>query len=71
MSWRFVSIILGYFMVTLVFSGALAFSFTHFMEDTLFGTKRIFFIVVLFAYGLYRSIRVYQLHKQIKSELKD
>lgn len=71
MSWRFVSLIFGYFMVTLVLSGALAFSLTDFMEDSLFGSRRLIFIVVLFAYGLYRSIRVFQLHKQIKSELNN
>ncbi len=58
----------GAMMVLLVFSGAFAFAFTDLMADRLFGSKRIWFIVILVAYGIYRSFRLYQVFKQSRHE---
>lgn len=58
----------GLIMVIVVFSGVIAFTFTDFMEDKLFGPRRTGFILILLAYGVYRSIRLYQVFKQAKHE---
>jgi hypothetical protein len=62
------SVWFGAIMVLVVLSGALAFTFTDLMSDTLFGSKRILFIVILFAYAIYRSFRLYQVFKQQRYE---
>lgn len=58
----------GMIMVLIVLSGAVAFTFTDLLEDRLFGTKRTFFICVLFAYAIYRSFRIYTILKKKKVE---
>jgi hypothetical protein len=58
----------GTIMVLVVVAGALVFSFTDFYDDRLYGSKRTIFIVVLFAYALYRGWRTYLLFKQKKDE---
>lgn len=58
----------GAFMVLVVFTGAIAFAFTDFMDDRLFGQKRTLFVFILLAYGVYRSARLYQAFKQTKHE---
>ena len=58
------SVWFGAMMVLLVFSGAVAFAFTDFMDDRLFGSRRTWFVVILAAYGVYRSFRLYQVFKQ-------
>lgn len=63
-----ISIWFGAIMILLVFSGAFAFAFTNFMDDRLFGQKRIFFIVILLAYGVYRCFRLYQAFKSNRHE---
>lgn len=60
--------IFGLVMVVVVLSGAIAFGFTDFMEDRLFGTKRTIFIFILLAYGVYRIIRLRQAFKQSRHE---
>ena len=67
MVWRLVSLLMGYLMLTLVFGGAVLFSFTSFMDQELQGTKRLVFIAVLLFYGCYRAYRLYLTHRQIKS----
>jgi predicted branched-subunit amino acid permease len=47
-------------MVTLVFAGAIAFIFTDFMIDRVYGSKRTIMIVVFFAYSIFRGFRIYQ-----------
>ena len=59
---------LGIFMIILVLSAAVAFSITDVMSDRLYGGKRTGFIVMLFAYAVYRAFRLYQNLKQSRNE---
>lgn len=63
-----ISIWFGMIMILLVITGAFAFAFTDFMDDKLFGPKRIFFVVLLLAYAVYRIFRLRQLLKQNNNE---
>lgn len=58
----------GMIMILLVVSGAVAFAFTDFMDDKLFGNKRVFFVFLLLGYAVYRGFRLRQLLKQNKYE---
>jgi hypothetical protein len=58
-SMQNVSVWFGVLMVVVVTGLATAVLFTDFMSDRLFGNKRIFFIVLLYAYAVYRGYRVY------------
>lgn len=58
----------GALMVMLVISGAVAFTFSDFMIDRISGTRRTIFIFILLAYGVYRSIRLYQVFKHRNHE---
>lgn len=62
-----VSVSFGVIMIIVVIGGAIAFAFTDVMIDRLYGNKRIGFICVLLAYGVYRGFRVYQVLKQNKN----
>lgn len=64
-----ISVWFGMIMILLVVAGAFAFAFTDFMDDRLFGPKRIFFVVLLLAYGIYRIFRLRQLLKQNNNEV--
>ncbi|HQQ92985.1 MAG TPA: hypothetical protein PLQ93_00405 [Bacteroidia bacterium] len=64
MSWRLLSVIMGYIMLVLVFGGAMLFTFSPFMQDELYGTKRWAFILILILYGCYRAYRLYLIHRQ-------
>ncbi len=59
-----ISLWFGAIMIVLVVSGAIAFTFTDFMNDKLFGTKRTVFIFILAAYAVYRGFRLYHLIKK-------
>lgn len=63
-----ISIWFGAIMILLVTSGAIAFTFTNFMDEQLFGAKRTLFIFILLAYGVFRSFRLYQLLKRTNDE---
>jgi hypothetical protein len=65
---NFLSLWFGIVMVLIVVAGALAFTFTDFMEDRLYGNKRVFMIVIFFGYAIYRGIRVYQTIKAKQNE---
>jgi hypothetical protein len=56
------------FMILVLVSGALALALTDAMTDRLYGNKRIFFIILLLAYSVYRGFRAYNLFKQHKRE---
>ncbi|MBL7920874.1 MAG: hypothetical protein JNJ40_11205 [Bacteroidia bacterium] len=56
----------GAFMIVLVLAGAIAFATTDLMNDRLYGNKRTGFIIMLFAYAVYRGFRIYQTLKQQK-----
>jgi hypothetical protein len=58
-----VSLWFSVFMVILVIAGAIAFTFTDFMIDRLYGNKRIILTVVFLGYAVYRGIRIYQVFK--------
>ena len=58
----------GMIMIILVVAGAFTFSFTDVMSDRLFGDKRTGFIIMLFAYAVYRGFRLYQSLKQVRHE---
>ena len=51
------------FMVLIVIAGAFAFTFTDFMIDRVYGTKRIVLTVVFLGYAVFRGIRIYQVFK--------
>ena len=55
-------------MVILVIAGAIAFTFTDFMSDRVYGTKRVVLTLVFVAYAIYRSIRIYQVIKSRNNE---
>jgi hypothetical protein len=55
---QMVSVWFGAIMILVVVAGAIAFSFTDFMDDRLYGTKRIGFVFLLLAYGVYRGFRL-------------
>ena len=63
-----VSVWFGVLMILLVVLGAIAFAFTDFMIERLFGTKRLVFIFILLAYAVYRGFRLYHLLKSTKNE---
>ncbi len=62
------SVWFGALMVLLTFFGAIAFLFTDCLDDRLFGTKRTAFVIILFAYSIYRGFRLYQIFKKAKHE---
>jgi hypothetical protein len=55
-------------MVILVLAGAIAFIFTDFMEDRVYGTKRVVLTLVFLAYAIYRAIRIYQIFRAKNNE---
>jgi len=63
-----ISIWFGFIMIIIVLLGAATFLFTDFMIDRLFGGKRIGFIIMLFAYAVYRSFRLFYTIKQNKHD---
>jgi len=62
------SIWFGMIMIIVVVGSAFMFAFTDVMSDRLFGAKRTGFIVMLFAYAVYRGFRLYQSLKQVRHE---
>jgi hypothetical protein len=48
-------------MIILVTGGAIAIIFTDAFDDRLYGTKRIFFVVMLLGYAVYRVFRIRQM----------
>ena len=55
-------------MVLIVIAGAAAFTFTDFMSDRVYGTKRIVLTIVFLAYAVFRGVRIYQIFKSKKNE---
>lgn len=50
-------------MVLIVIAGAIAFTFTDFMIDRVYGNKRMILTVVFLAYAAFRGVRIYQIFK--------
>jgi len=65
---QLVSIWFGVTMILMVIAGAIAFAFTDFMDDRMYGTKRTLFVFLLLAYGIYRGFRLYAILKKPKHE---
>lgn len=63
-----VSIWFGMIMILVVLAGAIAFAFTDFMEERLYGTKRVFFVLMLVAYAVYRVFRLKQLIRKSEND---
>ena len=55
-------------MVLVIVAGAIAFTFTDFMSDRVYGSKRVILTVVFFAYAAFRGVRIYQILKSKKDE---
>ena len=62
------SLVFGSVMILLVVSGAIAITFTDFLSDRLYGNKRVFFVVLLLAYAVYRVIRMRQIIRMHRHE---
>jgi hypothetical protein len=60
--------ILTAFMILVCVIMAGFFLFTDIMKDTLFGTERIVFIIVLLTYALYRAYRLRVILREQKEE---
>lgn len=54
----------GSLMILIVMAGAVAITFTDLLSDRLYGKKRVFFVILLVAYAIYRGFRLYYLYKQ-------
>ena len=50
-------------MVVLTFIGAIAFYFTDFLSERVFGDKRYILGTIFLAYAIYRSYRMYKAYK--------
>jgi hypothetical protein len=55
-----ISLWFGIILVLMVIAGAVAFIFTDFMADTLYGGRRTFMIIVFISYAIFRGVRIYQ-----------
>lgn len=53
-------------IILVLISGAVAITFTDMLSDRLYGNKRVFFVIMLLAYAVYRGFRTYHLFKQNK-----
>ena len=58
-----INLVFSGMMVLLTFTGAIVFFFTDLLSDKAFGNKRIVLGVVFLAYAIYRSFRIYNVHK--------
>jgi hypothetical protein len=58
----------GMIMILIVVAGAIAITFTAFLSERLYGNKRIFFVVLLLAYAIYRIFRLRQMLKQMRND---
>ena len=58
----------GIIMILVVVSLAFAVAFTDFMDDRLYGNKRVFFVVLLFTYAVYRGFRLYHAIQKIRKD---
>lgn len=47
-------------MIVVVLGLAIGIAFTDMLSDRLYGNKRMFFILMLVAYAVYRGFRIYQ-----------
>lgn len=65
---NFLSLWFGIIMILVVLAGAIAFTFTDFMDDRLYGGKRVLLTIIFVGYAVYRGIRIYQVLKSRKDE---
>lgn len=65
---NFVTLWFSVLMVLVVIAGAIAFTFTDFMSDRVYGSKRIILTVVFLGYAAYRGVRIYQVFKSNRND---
>ncbi len=58
----------GAVMVLVVTGLAIAMAFTDMMSDSIYGNKRIIFILLLVAYAVYRGYRLYMYIKPVRRD---
>ena len=63
-----VSVGFGLIMILVLVSGSIAILTTDILSDRLYGKKRVFFVILLLAYSVYRGFRIYSLYKQNRRE---
>jgi uncharacterized membrane protein len=63
---NFLAVWFGIVMIVVVLSGAIAIAFTDAFSDRLYGNKRIFFVLMLVGYSVYRGFRLYNLLQKKK-----
>jgi hypothetical protein len=61
---HYISVWLGSVMLVVVLTLAVLLVFTDMWNDRMYGGKRIFMIVLLLAYAVYRGFRIYRLAKE-------
>jgi hypothetical protein len=62
-----ISLWFGVIMILLITAGAIAIALTDLLSERLYGNKRIFFVLLLLAYAVYRSFRIYHLFKKSRA----
>jgi hypothetical protein len=60
---QMISFWFGGVMVVVVVALAIGILSTDMLSDRLYGNKRIFFVILLLAYAVYRSYRMYRVMK--------
>jgi hypothetical protein len=60
---QMISFWFGGVMVVVVVALAIGILSTDMLSDRLYGNKRIFFVILLLAYAVYRSFRMYRVMK--------
>ena len=56
----------GIIMILVVVSLALSVAFTGFLDDRLYGNKRLFFVFLLLSYAIYRGFRLHHAIQKMK-----
>ena len=63
-----ISVWFGIIMILVLVTAAVAITFTDVFEDRLYGKKRVFFIILILAYSVYRGFRLYNIYKKNNRE---
>lgn len=65
---HYISVYLGFVMLVVVLVLAAALAFTDMWSDRMYGGKRIFMIVLLLSYAVYRGFRIYSAYRSRQAE---
>ncbi len=63
---KYVSLMLASVSVIMCLVMAFYLSLTDLMIERLYDTKRLILILILFAYAIFRTFRIYKMYNQIK-----